>query len=445
MTGLNTEPRLRRGRHRIHPATGGTPNTGTMGTARLRLISVVFLLALGVRGAALVVVEPDAKPWSDGMQYVNLGGSLADGNGYRLEEGNYWPGQPTIVRAPGWPMVLSAPFRLMPPTCRLEASRIIAVAVDSLNAVLMVLLALALGAGAATALAAGLVYAVNPVMAGLCALSASEPLGIAFILFFLIVEARHGESKSVQWWFLTGFLLGCAGLVRMNWLLIAPVFALGLLRVGRTDLKTATVKAAVVCAVTLLVVAPWVARNGIVFGSMPALGGGGGETLLGGNNDLTAEIGGKCWGYIVQPGGIPGEKPLHELAGAMNELEVNRYYTRRALAWIRANPAKLPGLVFGKLFRAYVPWPRSRSPAVLVGTAFRWGVYILAACGIVCCVRKGVRIGGSSMAALLGVVLAHLAVVIVFCGVFRYVLASEILLCLPAAVVSAAAWRRLAG
>ena len=67
------------------------------------------------------------------MQYVNLGGSLADGNGYRLREGNYWPGQPTIVRAPGWPVFLSLSFRAVPADGRLQASRVIAALVDSLK------------------------------------------------------------------------------------------------------------------------------------------------------------------------------------------------------------------------------------------------------------------------------------------------------------------------
>jgi len=376
------------------------------------------------------------------MQYVNLGGSLADGEGYRLHEGNYWPGQPTIIRAPGWPLFLSVPFRLTPREARLRTSRFLAAALDSLNAVLMALLALALGAGGLTAAAAGLLYAVNPVMSGLCALSASEPLGIVFLLLSLLVVARKNDFTGWSWP-LCGFLLGCSALVRMNWILVAFLLAPGLLWVGRSKPGSAVLRATAVCVVALGVVSPWVVRNSIVFGRTLVLGGGGGETLVGGNNDLAAEVGGEHWGYIVQPGGIPGEEPLHELAATMDESEVNSYYVGRALTWLRANPRKIPGLVLGKLFRAYVPWPRSRGLPVLVGTAYRWIVYVLAAWGVIVCIRRGTRIDGNSFAALLAVVLAHLAVTVVFCGVSRYIVASEILLCIPAAVIPSLLWRRV--
>ena len=369
--------------------------------------------------------------------------------------------------------MLSLPFRVTPAEGRLQASRVIAAVVDSLNAVLAATLACSLGAGAVTAAAAGLLYAVNPVMAGLCALSASEPLGITFILMFLLCsvpsprppkQCKHASgqaspggrgSKALRlplppWGerievrgAICGFLIGCAALVRMNWLLIAPIFAGAVLYAERSNLKHAFTVAAAVCAVTLVVVSPWAVRNRMVFDKGFVLGGGGGETLLGGNNDLSADIGGKYWGYIVQPGGIPGEKPLHELAATMDEVDVNRHYVKRALAWLRANPGKVPGLLVGKLFRAYVPWPRSRAPAVLVGTAYRWGMYVLAACGVVLCVRHKVRIDATAAAALVAVVLAHVAVTLAFCGVFRYVIASEILLCLPAAVVPGTLWRQV--
>jgi len=407
--------------------------------------ALVFLLALGVRLGALVAMPADTAPSSDGAQYVNLGASVADGHGFVLSEGNCWPRKPTIIRAPGWPLILAGIFQVVPDTARWPAARVSAAAIDSINAVLIMILALRLGARLLTATMAGLIFAMNVVSAGMCSYPASEPAGLLLILLSLIVLVRSPRPATGRL-LAAGLLLGLACLVRPNWLLIALLIALGFLWLESDQLTKAILRVAGFLLVVALPLLPWVIRNAMVFQEFPLLGAGKGETLYGGNNDLAAEVGGKYWGYLVLPSNLPGEKPLPELAATMSEPELDRYYTGQARQWIRDNPRKLPMLVVGKLRRAYVPWPRVKTPSTLIGSTYRGGLFLLALIGAwLYFSRRLGLIPRPAMVALVAVVAAHIITVMAFCGLLRFVLASDALLSLPAAYGLVAALRTARG
>lgn len=401
------------------------------------------VVAMALRGAVVVTHQPDKKPWSDSAHYVNLGSSLADGKGYVLQEGNMWPGKPTIVRAPGWPIVLSGVFRIIPASWRWEVAAGLAIVLDGLNVVLLYLLARGIGGGRRAAGAASFLYAVSPVMAAMCMLVASEVLAILLVLIFLNYFVRipgltgtsqlmPGNPAPFKQTFIAGIWLGLASLVRPNFLLIGFVAAAGLIWIGRTRIKISFVLAVVLLFATLIPLTPWLIRNTLVFRSFPVLGAGGGETLFGGNNDMAAQRGGKYEGYIVQPGGIPGEKSVFELAVTMNEAEVDRYYTKKALTWITSNMTSLPHLVMMKLKRAYVPISPSGSWDVRLANLYRGLVDLLALGGIVYFVGRGGRLTQMVVLGLGAMFVSHIILISVFCGPNRYSLPSEILLVIPA-------------
>jgi len=397
------------------------------------LLLLVVGLALVVRIAVLGTHTPDKTPWSDGAQYVNLGMSLADGKGYVLDQGNLWPGQPTIIRAPGWPVVLSLLFHVVPVEWRWPAAMGLAVALDGINVLLLYLLARGIGGGRWTALAAACLYALSPVMAAMCLTPASEVLGISMILLFLnyLVRINIGGWKLP----LAGLILGVAALVRPNFVLIGFALVPGLLWLGRrTPVRSLCLSGLFLLAV-MTPLTPWLIRNAMIFGHFPILGAGGGETLYGGNNDLAALPGGKYEGYLVLPGDLPNETSLMTLAATMNEYQVDRYLWQHGKDWIKSNPGKMPRLILMKLRRAYIPIPRSGGGAVLVASFYRASVDVLAIIGVGYILRKRLQVPALVWVGFMAVFAAHLAVVAVFCGLNRFALPSEILLALPAGYV----------
>jgi hypothetical protein len=392
----------------------------------------LLLLGLLVRVAACVVVPLDKTTWADSAQYVNLGVSLAEGNGYRLMEGNCWPGKPTIVRTPGWPVILSVPYRVVPESWRWRVAQVLNVGFDLANLFLIISLARTLGASTKASLISGVLYAINPVTAALCAQAGCEPSGLMFLLLFLRISLE--KSLSDVWRYgLGGILLGVACLVRMNWLVIAGFSGLGILWLYRRRMGRTVILSAVFGLGVLLPMMPWLIRNAVEFGRFPVFGAGGGETFYGGNNDRAADPQSPMWGYIVQPGGIPGEPSLMELARKMDEVEVDRYWMAQGVQWLRENPRKIPLLVVGKLRRAFVPIPQNtRSPVVLAASAYRAVLFISALAGITLLVRRREPVSPEAWMLFGSVAAATFLTTILFCGVMRYVIGFEVLLCLPA-------------
>ena len=409
-----------------------------------RVIWGVLALALVFRLVVALVVRVDRSPSSDEAILVGLATSLADGRGYQVADGMYWTNQPTLIQSPGWPVLLSAVYRVTPASTRWPVARLFAILWDAVNAVLLIVLARRLGCGLAAAGVAGVLYALNPVAAGVAAGISRDSAGIAFMLLFIVAVTGRDSLRSPSA-FLAGLLLGYACLIRSNWYLIGLCFCAGVLWMGRHEFKRTVLLLVLFVAGLALPQAPWLVRNAIVFGKFPVLGAGGGETLYGGNNEVSARLGGKYWGYFVFPDQIPGETPLRALASRMTELQVDEYYRHKAMEWLSTHPRQIPGLVLGKIVRAYVPVPRTRGVAVLAGSAYRWVIYAFATAAVWALWQRRVRIPGVSAAALGAVVLAQLATVVLFCGYFRYAAPSELLLSIPAgwAVASRAPWFRV--
>ena len=279
---------------------------------------------------------------------------------------------------------------------------------------------------------------------------------------------------------LAGLLLGYACLVRTNWLAIAGCVGLGILWCCRRTFWRGVLLAAVFGCAVMAPLAPWLIRNAVVFHHFPVFGAGGGETFFGGNNELAADPGSPMWGYIVQPGGIPGEPGVPELATRMNEVEIDRYWMGQGVKWLKENPRKIPMLVVGKLRRAFVPIPRNaRDPVVLAASLYRAFLYVAGIAGVVMLMRRA-RFGSTADCCVAigpppednngfpitdhrslvtdhfplpldpwmlfgAVALATLVTTLAFCGVMRYVIGFEVLLCLPAGWFVAAAVTRWRG
>jgi hypothetical protein len=90
----------------------------------------------------------------------------------------------------------------------------------------------------------------------------------------------------------------------------------------------------------------------------------------------------KWWGYWIFPNSIPGETPMAELAQTMNELEVDDYYTQQGMTFVKTHWRQMPKLLVGKLIRAYIPIPWTRSMGTIVVSLYRALVGLFSLAGI---------------------------------------------------------------
>ena len=394
----------------------------------------VVVLAVTIRVVVIPLIPCETRADSDAALLVNLARSLADGKGFQLDQGIFWPGVPTLCRSPGWPLVVSVVLRAVPHAWDWTVALALNIGFDALNAALIVALSLALGTSRRVGLLAGIVYALNPVVLGVALILSRDSMAYTFLLLFILTVVRYCRGGlSLPGVLYGGLLIGYACLIRSDWLMVVGITGLAFIWVGRHAL-TRTVMLTILFGMTVgMVQMPWLVRNWIHYDRFPMFGAGGGETLWGGNNDVSAEIGGRYWGYFVFPNNIPGEIPMAALAKTHTESGVDDYYRGKATQWIRSNPHKIPGLILGKMIRAYLPIPRTRGASVLIGSVWRWMMYLLGGWGLVLLWRRRGEVDARVWAVLIALSVAQFATTVMFCGYFRYVLGAELLLCIPVA------------
>ncbi|MDA0578700.1 MAG: hypothetical protein O3B24_11455, partial [Verrucomicrobia bacterium] len=311
---------------------------------------------------------------------------------------------------------------------------------------LISLLALTLYRRPGVAALAGGFYALHPMGLACADEGMSEPLFILLVAagaWFLLrglagvtATARFGAGRCAV--VLAGFLLlGLSCLVRANFVSWLLFFGAGVawwtLRGG---LWRRPAWWALMLAGALLFTVPalaWAARNYRVCGAFPVLSTLRGQTFYGGNNALTAEHL-KHWGYWVFPNAIPGETTLYELSRTMRELEVDVYYYEQGRAYLREHPARIPGLMIGKLIRAYVPVPWHWTPSTVAMAVVRLVLYALIIVGLCRAWRSTPRPYPLMLGAM---ALTNLMMVLTFYGYSRFAFALEPF-AMPFAAVAAA-------
>jgi len=282
-------------------------------------------------------------------------------------------------------------------------------------------------ASAVPVLIAGLLYTFHPGMLHLALQGLSEPLFVFLVTLGMALVLAPGSrrpkstsagDRGIRTIDLrvpaSGLLLGLACLVRANFVLFPIFFATivaawgmvqGALNIrlrlrlrrdyGRTRRKQRSeigsqspavcgLRSVVYClllaALFYLPISSWITRNYRVCGH-PVISTLRGQTIYGGNNEVVAEDL-NWWGYWVFPNSIPGETPMHELAKAMSEYEVDHYYTQKAVAYLKGHWFSYPRLLLGKLTRAYVPIPWKASMGSYAVSGYRWLIYLLLLVGL---------------------------------------------------------------
>ncbi|HYP26514.1 MAG TPA: glycosyltransferase family 39 protein [Blastocatellia bacterium] len=233
----------------------------------------VFAAAFLLR--VVLIIKFGSHPVNDQIWDDAVGWNLATGHGFTASQSD--PRVPGVFRTPVYPGFLSVIYFLFGHSY--EAVYIAQSVLDSLSAVLIGLIACSL-ISERVGIMTGALYALYPYSAIFCGAVGQDILltfSVLVVLSAVVIAMRRAENLWA--WFIVGVATGCTALVKANFILFITVpFLTALLMTRR--IRRPTPVFAVMAAGLVLVVAPWVLRNYIVFGSFPPLAAGGTGTNL---------------------------------------------------------------------------------------------------------------------------------------------------------------------
>jgi 4-amino-4-deoxy-L-arabinose transferase-like glycosyltransferase len=218
----------------------------------------------------------------DMYQYDMLGLSLARGNGYRWYQRDYVEqietyidrnyeidlepehvpeeGYPTVFRAPGYPALLAAIYRLSGEPDRLAATRLVQSVLGALLAPLTALLTWRLRIGGRPQTLAAIVVGLYPILWMYPIGLGSENLFFLLTLLGAILLLWAGDDRRPAAAVVAGLVLASAALTRGVLFLFLVFGAVWLAR--RAGWRPALAMAAAAAAL----IVPWTARNSLVVG-----------------------------------------------------------------------------------------------------------------------------------------------------------------------------------
>jgi hypothetical protein len=320
-------------------------------------ISFFVILAVVLASGIATPFAPSTDP----AQYSGIARSIAKGNGYKDPVG-FWPDLPAYDRMPVWPLMQSVGLAITQGAVSEAANaRLTNVICLTLVGIAFAAICRRLGIRPGICLAAGLSASLSPILIYLSIEGFSE------VSFVLVASAGLALAFSgSRYAYAAAFVFGLGPLVRTNFiavLVLSPLLALTLPSARRALASRPVLrKIALACALSLLPTGIWVIRNYTITGRFPFLSSLEGETFYGSNNEVTATDLRK-WGYWIMPNEVPGETSKEDLAKRLgSDAELNDYYHRQGIAWIRSHIPGMPRLIVGKLVRAFVAVPWADSP-----------------------------------------------------------------------------------
>jgi hypothetical protein len=315
-------------------------------------LALTFALALILR-LGLVVATADLPIGLDDMfQYDMLARSIVTGNGYRwyAQEdldliqryidmevpAEYDPrGILTSFRPPLYPVFLALVYAVVGTgPRRFLAARLVQALLGAALAPLTAGLGRQAGVSLRASRAAALVVAAYPLLVVYPLALATENLYTPLLVLSLWAILRAGERGTARSHALAGALLGLTALTRSVVSMFVPVVAAWTWAVTRPRGSSAK-HAALLALCFLLIVIPWSVRNTILHGEFHFI-----ESALG--YDLHQ-------GYHPQSTGTFDYRISSELLPILDDGERHHQGMEAFWSFVRADPARVPYLMFRKL------------------------------------------------------------------------------------------------
>jgi 4-amino-4-deoxy-L-arabinose transferase-like glycosyltransferase len=246
----------------LPPATGPgrRPAGGRVFAASFPARLAILLGGALILRLGLLAVVP-VYLFGDPSDYHRIAASIAAGHGFPATE-IATPGSPSAFHPPGYPYLLGAVYAALGD--HPEAGRLLGALLGVLTVGLLVLLARTLWSERVGLLAGALAALFLP-LAALDTTLLSEtlflPVELAVALSLVRLQRSGAGARAAG---LSGALIGVAALVRESadlWLLAG----VAVVAVARAPLRRRAGSAAVCVAAAVVVVAPWMVRNALVF------------------------------------------------------------------------------------------------------------------------------------------------------------------------------------
>ena len=270
-------------------------------------------------------------PVLDCLAYHDWALAILDGN---------WQGSRVYYQDPLYPFFLAGLYAIFGPDT--QGVLIAQALLGAASVVVIAALARTL-AGDAAGLVAGVLASVYQVFFFFDALLLKGTLKVFVFSACLLLTARAARGGSPWRWFACGLLLGLGCLLRPNALLFAPVLAFFAWRAPATNTRARWLAAALAISGVAAAVGPVALRNTWVGGDFVVLNSQGGQNFYIGN------FRGNTSGIFVAPPFLRADPRYEEedfrreaeraVGHALRPSEVSRYWMRRGLDEIAADPA----------------------------------------------------------------------------------------------------------
>ena len=373
----------------------------------------IAVIALAVRVAFVLVVDPQLPDPGDATAYHLLANNLADGHGYirpfdfRILDVS----RPTAEYPPLFPALLSVPSYLG--ATSVDAQRLFLCFVGAGTVVLIGLLGRRVG-GAIVGVAAAAIAAVYPMLFLGEAVLMAESLFAFLVTAMLLLAYRAADAPSPLRFGALGLVIGLGALTRAEALLFVVVLVIPLaLGIRSLATKRRILLAGVAAAVAVLTVLPWTIRNAARLHAFVPISNNIGTAVDGANCDLTysgAQIG--LWRETFTTlGDAARRRPQAEACFEgfdigrrdFDEAEVANFHRRSGVSYARRHLSRAPLVVAVRELRTwglYAPRQQIEFESLegrprswqRVGTVMYWVLLPLAVAGTVVLVRRRARV-----------------------------------------------------
>jgi 4-amino-4-deoxy-L-arabinose transferase-like glycosyltransferase len=247
----------------------------------------IAVVALVVRIAFVLVVDPKLPDPGDATAYHLLANNLADGRGYirPFDLRLLHVARPTAEYPPLFPALLAVPSFLGAKS--VDAQRVFLCFVGTGTVVLIGFLGRRVG-GPIVGLVAAAIAALYPMLFLSEAVLMAESVYVLLVTAALLLASRAADAPTPWRFAALGLVIGLSALARAEGLFFAVVLVIPLaLGLRSLATKRRVLLAAIAVAVSVLVVVPWTVRNAVRLHAFVPISNNIGTAVDGANCDLT--------------------------------------------------------------------------------------------------------------------------------------------------------------
>jgi len=299
-----------------------------MRSSSLTTLTLLFLFAFVLRLIAIAVTGPATIAFGDANDYIHTATQLCDSGSYPDR------GSLPFFRAPGLPFFISAVTLCNP--SNVSRIKYALAAVDSLNVVLIALLAMILFESRVTTCFAGLGALCHPLfVAAVCDIR-TEPLFMFLMTLSLtcvFASARRARRRTyLLLAIVSGIVLSLAALTRPVALVLVPLFTMTQFLLGRPAKSEVPRATAFILGVSITL-SPWVIRNGVRYGELIVVNDAGGYNFWRGSHPEMSRIAGIRGRAAYLHAGEAFEQTSAAMAARIDM--AHRSFRARSRAWFQ--------------------------------------------------------------------------------------------------------------